>query len=448
MRNLIVCTLLMFVSLFASCSTMLEKAAVNNDVEMAKQALAKGEKIEDQKFVGLTAARWGSIAFLEFLLQQKYDLKYKDEKGRTLLHAAVSPPEMVGSDDKIRKLYEDRLNAALFLIKNGVDVNAVDNDGITPLLQAVGGDFIELDRKLKKESEKIAEQRKKVEFGRSADDAVELSKMVQEYEKSREKGMEDIRRLNGLQLPFDRMATALLNAGANTKAVESLNQNTALHLAVLRQSEATVKALTGKGASTNAQNSFGNTPVHLARSQRPVYDLLIQAKADPRILNKDMLTAYDMADWRIDVWAAAGRGDTAAVEEYIKLGGSVDAYGRYINIWGWTPMHVAAYQGQRGVVDLLLKNKADINALFRGNLGDVPFPMSLANINPFAAMKSMTSGKTPVSTPVLLAQKNEKKELVDYMTSKGAFDAVPFAETGDYMKKWQSRRMWGYRVDR
>ena len=69
MRNLIVCTLLVFVSLFASCSTMLEKAAVNNDVEMAKQALAKGEKIEDQKFVGLTAARWGSIAFLEFLLQ-------------------------------------------------------------------------------------------------------------------------------------------------------------------------------------------------------------------------------------------------------------------------------------------------------------------------------------------------------------------------------------------
>lgn len=56
MRKIIVCTLLVFVSLFASCSTMLEKAAVNNDVEMAKQALAKGEKIEDQKFVGLTAA--------------------------------------------------------------------------------------------------------------------------------------------------------------------------------------------------------------------------------------------------------------------------------------------------------------------------------------------------------------------------------------------------------
>ena len=51
MRNLIVCTLLMFVSLFASCSTMLEKAAVNNDVEMAKQALLSVGRFDISRFV-------------------------------------------------------------------------------------------------------------------------------------------------------------------------------------------------------------------------------------------------------------------------------------------------------------------------------------------------------------------------------------------------------------
>ena len=100
--------------------------------------------------------------------------------------------------------------------------------------------------------------------------------------------------------PVDRRGQTLLHyavMGGYTEIVKTLkkdgadpnetdeNRRTALHWATANQNDlALLQVLLDAGADPNAQNAWGETPLHLAQSEE-AYDLLLRMGADPNIKN-------------------------------------------------------------------------------------------------------------------------------------------------------------------
>jgi len=80
-------------------------------------------------------------------------------------------------------------------------------------------------------------------------------------------------------------------------SVRDYDKNMALHLACQHKRFQYVSRLTQNGSHINAQNVFGNTPLHIAASVGDVSSvkLLLQKGADRRILNNDSLTPEQLA---------------------------------------------------------------------------------------------------------------------------------------------------------
>ena len=99
----------------------LHQAAVNGDIETAKQLISKGANV-NQKAVGGTplhmAAERGHKDIVELLIQNGAEVNAKGTQNWTPLHLAAT----AGKQDVVE-----------FLISKGADVNAMDLDGHTPL---------------------------------------------------------------------------------------------------------------------------------------------------------------------------------------------------------------------------------------------------------------------------------------------------------------------------
>jgi ankyrin repeat protein len=67
-----------------------------------------------------------------------------------------------------------------------------------------------------------------------------------------------------------------------------------------------------------------------------------------------------------DIWLSATLGNIEAVKQHLAAGTDVNAKGRD----GWTPLHNAARNGHKEIVELLIDNGADVNA--KHILGETP----------------------------------------------------------------------------
>jgi len=103
-------------------STPLGFAAAEGHTNIAALLLEKGAEL-DPKTTGVTplyvAVQFDHADTAHFLVDQGADLQIRDERGRTLLHCAIS-----------------NTNVAALFISKGIDVNARDNEGNTPLHSA------------------------------------------------------------------------------------------------------------------------------------------------------------------------------------------------------------------------------------------------------------------------------------------------------------------------
>lgn len=217
--------------------------------ETAVQRLTQDGRLQERQCLGqalMEAARDGSPAVINAMIDQGADPSYQDHLRNSPLHVAVG---------------EGKRNNTKALIKQGADVNAVNCIGKTPLGCAFF-DSTNLDASWS---------------ARGRDPDVVIS-----------------------------TATSLLAAGADPNT--TMNGDTPLHHA---ESLEIAQTLLAAGANANAQDQWGNTPLHNAVNNKKnpeVVRALLTGGADPSIVNRKGQRADELInDQRNWYWSSADR---------------------------------------------------------------------------------------------------------------------------------------------
>ena len=171
-------------------------------------------------------------------------------------------------------------------------------------------------------------------------------------------------------------AELLLQRGANING-RNKDENTALHLAVFLGRAETVELLLKNGADVNARNDDGATAIDILGVPwemtqfltKPMGIALEQEQFEegktkiremfgtaPKLGVKTVPNVQDSNSK--DLWAAARTGNLQAIKRHIEEGGDINALdsGFRLSAIAWGALH-----GQTEIVQLLIKNGADVN---------------------------------------------------------------------------------------
>ena len=199
----------------------------------------------------------------------------------------------------------------------------------------------------------------------------------------------------------EKVARRAIELGANVNVAftgGSWNRWTPLHDAA-QTSKVMVQLLLSNKANPNSKNGDGDTPAHIAASpdKLDMFEALVQGGADLKIKNNEGKTASDLL-----LMESVGRGDEKAAARALKLGAHVNAV--FQNYANSTPLHNAAHTGNLAVIDLLLKNGADITLI--NSEGQTPLHIAAALGNSAVLNRLLqatpdvsaveTSGNTPL----------------------------------------------------
>ncbi|MBS0236277.1 MAG: ankyrin repeat domain-containing protein [Proteobacteria bacterium] len=129
---------------------------------------------------------------------------------------------------------------------------------------------------------------------------------------------------------------------------------TLLHIAVrsnLAGDQSKIKALIANNIDINTRSNTGLTPLHIAAfyTAETNFDLLMEAGADPSIVDNDGNTALHFA---------AFNSRDKVIEALLEAGINVDQ----VNKAGATPLHIAAMSGNTRIAELLIRSGANLNA--------------------------------------------------------------------------------------
>ena len=269
----------------------------------------------------VNAAYKGSIEEVKQHLAAGVDVNAKDKMGTTPLHYAAG---------------RGHREIAELLIAKGADVNAKDEDDETPLdyAEQVSEDDLpeekasmkEPDNLIRKHGGKRGEELKAAE---SIWDAIEVGsiKAVKQH----------------------------LTAGADMNAKDKRG-STPMFYAASGGHKEIVELLIAKGADVNAKNRFGTTPLRMP-SSKEIAELLIDNGAD---VNEKDRREYTPLHY------SAGKGYLEIAKLLISKGVDVEAK----QSWGRTPLHEAAQQGHANTVKILIAKGANVNS--KDNYGSTP----------------------------------------------------------------------------
>lgn len=190
-----------------------------------------------------------------------------------------------------------------------------------------------------------------------------------------------------------------------------------IHAAACHGSPETITFLLNKGCKINLKGYMGKTPMHWAIADRKknvfeTLQILLQTKG----VN---INAQD-ADGDTLLHYAVCR-DIKIVELLIKNNAKINPK----NIWGETPLHVAAERGDIHMMKYLLSHKADIEA--RDNNGYTPLRHALFGRNPEKSVAFLLdSGANPTdpdnegNTTLHCATQSNEDETVRLLIKAGA----------------------------
>ena len=224
------------------------------------------------------------------------------------------------------------------LLLTGIDVNAKDNEGASPLNRAVGGRNHEVVRVLLDNGAHI-----------EADWDQPWHKVISENGSEHKVPALSGRPLMTAAMNDDHtMMRMLITAGADLEAQEYVG--TALHYAALFGRHEAVRILLENGADVNARNGELGTLLHqeAAIGAGQIVAQLLDHGVDVNTENEEQDTPLHLA-------ADAGRDQI--VTQLLDHGADVNAR----NIAQETPLHLAAESGRDQIVAQLLDHGADVN---------------------------------------------------------------------------------------
>lgn len=229
------------------------------------------------------------------------------------------------------------LAAVRKIIKGGGDVNEVDGEGNTPLLIAV-----------------LTRNPKLVD---------ELLKLGADPNKARPDGKGPL--FGAVRVGEEKITQTLLKGGAEVDAPLSMDHNgvavggcTALYIAALLGHLPSCKVLASSGASLEAANDLGYTPLMAAieGDHEEVIDFFLKSGAN---VNPDVIATMEVEGLggAFPLYTSTRKENLAVIKKLLKRGADVNR----TTPNGWTPLKSAAQQGSLEIVKVLVDAGADPN---------------------------------------------------------------------------------------
>jgi ankyrin repeat protein len=420
--------------------TPLDLAEARGQKDVAELLRQHGGK----NFIGdiFAATQAGDLEKVKALLAANPDLVFsKDSQGDTPLHAAAALGKPGGRRGGVAP-ETNYAEVAKLLLANKADVNAKDNDGNTPL--HIAGRTGRKDVAESLLANKAEVNAKNSDGKTPLDLAVEReNKDVAELLCASNADVNSMRKDGWTPLHravLNRgtdVAAVLLAHNANINAQGRDNARTPLLDAALRGKRDMVELLLTNNADVNAKDiTDGKTPLHWAAigGWKSVVALLLSNKADINIKDLAGRTPLDEAVFwyrggvaellmankaEVNALDAAAMGDLERLKAVLK--NNPDLVSSKDHESGRTPLHWAARNGQIDVAELLLSNKADVNAKDKEDITPLHLAGYKAMVELLLANKAQVNARSATDmTPLHVAARAGKKDAVELLLANKA----------------------------
>ncbi|XP_055528382.1 transient receptor potential channel pyrexia-like [Wyeomyia smithii] len=326
---------------------LLENIAQGNIVASNLKEMFEGATKAEKNFSFLFAAFLKRWDLLEGLLEAGAELLFFDSNGFTALHLSS---------------FSGCLNCSSFLTYKGIEVN-LQPRAFTPLHCAAFGNSVEIARFLISKGAELNIDTKKQNCEESLLHCAVRSNSIDCVKLFISEGM-DVNSLkpsgmNAIHLAADLGYVECLKVLLDTPTADTNirigireKESTALHLAADEGNVECVSLLLARGANAKLKNHRGFTPLHLAArttSLECVELLLRVGNADPNAEDFDL---------RTPLHTAIGKSEAAfdIIETLICWGSDINRK----DVFGFTPLHLAALDGLAHCVEILIYHDADV----------------------------------------------------------------------------------------
>lgn len=323
-------------------------------VESSEQIFRKSSVVE-RNITFLWAALNRRVDLLESLYECGVDIHFSEPtEGFTALHLGA---------------FSDSVDCTMFLISQGADVNFTSCK-YTPLEAACFHNSFKVAKLLLDKGATVNVKRKpqnteQTYYGTPLHSAVKANAIecVQlllaegaEINPEESKGISPLH--VAAEMGHLQCMNILLNSGYDPNLTLSDKKNAALHLAAEGGWSECISLLLQKGANADERNYKGQTALHFAahaHSVECVEILLSKGNCNPNSEDNDK---------RTPLHSAVGRALNSCeiTELLIKYGASVNGG----DIFGYTPLHVAALNENTQCVQILIDNGADVSVKTKG----------------------------------------------------------------------------------